>query len=148
MSPVRPARAARRWDWWLWVAVSMLLLLDGVMLLFVVATPSVFRGDTGVPLEELRRAYPTVAAEMAHRGRTLALMLVVLGGVAGVATVTGLARGERSARAVLAWVAIALAALGLYFVALGRVDIAALYLVTAALGGAGLLRPARLGTRT
>lgn len=137
----RPGR--RGWGWWLWAAVSVLLLLNGITLLFVGSSPSVFRSDTGVALEELRQAFPTVAVEMARRGRILALMLVLVGGVAAVATFAGLARGERSARAVLGWIAVALAALGVYFVALGRVDIAALYLIAGVLGALGLLRPTR-----
>jgi len=67
--------------------LSALLILNAAWLYFAVGSPAVVEADTGVALSELEAAYPAVAAELATRGRTIALLL---GGLATLALLSRL----------------------------------------------------------
>lgn len=129
---IRPSRSAAIGRGLL-VLVGGLLILNGAWLFFGAATPAVFESDTGVALRELRATHPAVAAELLMRGRVISLLQVGFGLLLFAA---GPTRGPKAgtAAATLA----AMAALAWLFVASGRPEIGAYYLMYVLLAAVAL----------
>jgi hypothetical protein len=128
MTTVAQTRApVRRWPWLVLVALGALFVLNGVWLFTLIATPAVVEADTGIALAELRAAYPSVADELAGRGRTVALLVAGLGAMAVAAAVAGLRHDSATARSVL-WVFVGVLALvTLHAFSRGRWDVGSFY---------------------
>ncbi len=127
----RPSKGAR-WGWGLLLVLSLLLVLNGIALYFISASPSTFEQDTGVAYEEVRDAFPTVAEQVIQEGRTLSVLLAVIGLMAAVASWAGFRSGSRWAWAITGILLAMLVFFVLRFMVFGgRADIGGFYLVLA-----------------
>lgn len=68
-----------KWGWGVLMAISALLILNGVALFFISDNPSTFEQDTGIPMSEVRDMYPTVVNEVVDGGQSISMLLVSLG---------------------------------------------------------------------
>lgn len=68
-----------RWGRGILIAISALLVLNGIGWFFMGPSLSTFEQDTGVPLAEFRAAYPTVAKLVALQARNTAILLAGFG---------------------------------------------------------------------
>ena len=131
------------WGWGLLSTLCVLLIVNAVWLFTAVGTPGVFEADTGVPASEFRAAYPTVADELAGRGRTIAVLLAGLATLALAVTITGLRTGAAWARASLWAFVAALAAVAMNALFGGRADVGSFYAAWTVLAASGLLLTGR-----
>lgn len=68
-----------KWGWLTLLAVSALLLVNGIGWFFVGPSLSTFEQDTGVQLEEFRQSYPSVADSIATNARQVAIWFMAFG---------------------------------------------------------------------
>lgn len=126
-----PSRSAK-WGWGILLALSLLLVLNGVALYFISASPSTFEQDTGVSYEEVQEIFPTVADQVIREGQLLSVLLSVIGLMAAAASWAGFRRGSRWAWGITGILLAMLAFFALRFLALdSRPDIGGVYLVLA-----------------
>lgn len=85
----------QRWGWRILVAVSGLLVLNGVILYFVSTTAGVFEQDTGVPMDEVREKFPTVVDQVVQEDQTISILLSTIGLMGLVAALEGSRRRTR-----------------------------------------------------
>ena len=141
---VRGQSRAASWGWGILLVISALLVLNGVALFFVSASPSTFEQDTGVPMSEVRQSYPTLVDQVVGEGQNIAILLAGIGLTNLMVAWEGFRHRSRWAWNTL-WVLVAtLAAAGLKVMLLGgRVDIGGLYLAFAVVMLAGQLMARR-----
>lgn len=139
MTTATHARASTRTRWGrrILIGLGVLLVLDGAWLFFAVGSAGVFASDTGVAMEEVRRAYPTVVETMNGRGTTIGLLVAGLGVVAIVA-----ASGRSRPRPDAAWnvlvtVSVVLGSVGAFILARGNLEVGVVYVAFAAIGALG-----------
>lgn len=122
-----------RWGWGILLAVSALLALNGVALYFISASPATFEQDTGVPMTEVREAFPTVVDHVVREGRAISMMLASLGLLVLVVALEGFRRSSRWAWNAI-WIFVGmLAVISIEFIVVGgRFDIGVFYLIMAA----------------
>jgi hypothetical protein len=135
----RPRTRAAAWGQGLVSTLSALLILNASWLYFAVGSPAVVEADTGVALAELEAAYPTVAAHLATRGRTIALLLGGLATLALVVSFGGLRAGATWARHALWAFAAVLLAVGANAFGGGNAEVGAFYLAMSVLAAIGLM---------
>jgi hypothetical protein len=135
----RPRTRTAAWGQGLLSVLSALLIVNAVWLYVAVGSPAVVEGDTGVPLSELRAAFPTVATELAARGRTIALLLAGLAALALAVALGGLRAGAPWARHALWVFAVALLAVGANALGGGNVAVGVFYLAWGMLAAVGLM---------
>lgn len=68
-----------KWGWGILLVVSAFLVLNGIGWFFMGGSLSTFEQDRGIPLEDFRQAYPTVAASIAVNARQVAIWFVAVG---------------------------------------------------------------------
>jgi hypothetical protein len=149
MSNASPARRkAAKWGWGILIAVSAVLVLNGAALYFMSASPSIFQQDTGVPMAEVREAYPTVADQVVREGQNVAILSAAFGALTLTVALEGLRNGSRWAWNAT-WVLVAWLVVGGFqsLVVNGRLDIGGFFLATAAVALVGQLL-ARRGVTT
>jgi hypothetical protein len=134
---------AAPWGRRLLSTLSALLILNAAWLFFAVGSPAVVEADTGVALSELEAAYPAVAAELATRGRTIALLLGGLAALALVVSIGGLREGATWARHALWAFAAALVAVGANAFGGGNVAVGSFYLTLSVVAAGGLVLATR-----
>jgi|GEM_PF-1393967 len=78
-----------KWGWGILIALSAMLALNGVALYFISASPATFEQDTGVPIDEVKEVFPTVAEHVVREGQGLSIMLAGLGLLALVVALAG-----------------------------------------------------------
>ena len=139
---VRPAKSTV-WGWSLIALVCALLLTSAAWLFSAVGTPAVFEADTGVSAAEFLAAYPSVAAELEGRGRTIALLVAALAALALMTTIAGWRSGAAWTHRSLWVFAAALLAIGASAVASGRADVGSFHLGAGLLAAVGLLMARR-----
>jgi hypothetical protein len=135
-----------KWGWGILVAISAMLLLNGVALYFISASPTTFEQDTGVPMAEVRRAFPTVADQVVRGGQAVSILLAGFGLLALIAALSGYCYAPRWAwNATWAFTGTLAAFFIWAMIAGGRLDIGGFYLflAAAALVGQVLARPGR-----
>ena len=121
-----------KWGWGILLAISVLLVLNGVSLFFISASPDTFEQDTGVPMSEVSQAFPTVVDEVVGAGQNLSILLAGIGLISLMVAWEGFRRQTRWAWNTLWVLAATLLVAGLKSVLLdGRLDIGGLYLVLA-----------------
>lgn len=121
-----------RWGWRVLLVLGILLLLNGVALYFISAAPGTFEQDTGVAYIEVAAVFPSVAEQVVREGQTLAVLLAVVGLMAGLASWEGLQTGSRHAWLVTGVLLLMLAYFAVRFLLIdGRADIGGFYLVLA-----------------
>lgn len=132
------------WGWRLLLIVSAFLALNGAGLYFMSGSPAIFEQDTGVPYAEVQAVYPTVAEHIVGEGQIISVLLIVVGLMAGTASVAGMRQGSRWAW----WMTGIVLAMLVYYtlrfmLAEGRPDIGGFYGAAAviALIGQWLARP-------
>lgn len=115
---------AAKWGWGILIAVSALLVVNGVGLYFLSASPAIFEQDTGVPMAEVSRAYPTVANQVVREGQNVAILSTCFGLLALVVALEGFRHGTRWAWNA-AWVLVAWPVVGGFqtLVVNGRLDL-------------------------
>jgi hypothetical protein len=130
----------QKWGWGILLVVSALLALNGVAVYFMSASPAIFEQDTGVPMSEVRQAYPTVADQVVREGQTIAILLGGFGLLALMVALEGLRHRSRWAWNA-GWVVVAtLAGIAIKtLVQTGRLDIGLSYLALAAVVTVGQL---------
>ncbi len=138
LEPVRPSRTTV-WGWSLIALVCALLLTSAAWLFAAVGTPALFEADTGVSAAEFQAAYPSVAAELAGRGRTIALLLTALASLALMTAFAGWRTNAVWAHRTLWIFAAALSTIGASAAANGRADVGAFHLGAGLLAAVGLL---------
>ena len=131
---------AAKWGWGILLVVSALLVLNGVSLFFVSASPSTFERDTGVPMSEVRQAFPTVVDEVVVVGQSISILLAAMGLISLMVAWEGFRHQSRWAWNTL-WVLFGmLLVAGLKSVlSEGRVDIGGIYLALASVTLVGQL---------
>lgn len=125
--------------WTLIAAVGAMLVLSAAWLFASVGTPTLFEADTGVSSSEFTVAYPSVARELASRGRTIALLVGALAALAITSAASGWRSGARELHPTLWALAAALALVGAVSAFGGRPDVGSFYLVLGAIAGLGVL---------
>lgn len=130
----------QRWGWGILIALSALLALNGVGLYFMSASPAIFKQDTGVPMAEVRQAYPTVADQVVREGQNISLLLAGFGVMALVVALEGFRHASRWAWnatwVLVAWLVVG----GLQALVIGgRLDIGGFYLAFAGVALVGQL---------
>lgn len=123
------------WGWRILTVFGILLIIDGAWLFFAIGGGSVFQGDTGVPMAEVRQAYPTVVDVMNRRGDLIGLLAVGIGAVALTAGLGARTRDAWNAAATVGATSLAVAA---YLFAAGNVAVGVAWLGFAFLAGVGL----------
>lgn len=131
----KPDHRRARWGWRILVLLGVLLIADGAWLFFAVGGAGVFEGDTGMAMDEVREAFPSVVDVMNRRGELLGLMALGLGVVALVA---GLGARTRDAWNAAAAVGATSLAVAIYLALAGNFEVGVVWLVFALLAGAGL----------
>ena len=63
------------WSWGILLVVSAFVVLNGIGWFFMGPSLSTFEQDTGVPLSEVKEAYPTVTQLVALQARNTAIIL-------------------------------------------------------------------------
>ena len=86
---------AAKWGWGILIAVSAFMVLEGVGLYLMSASPAIFEQDTGVPKAEVSRAYPTVADQYVRAEQNIAILLTFLGLLVLVVALEGFRHGSR-----------------------------------------------------
>lgn len=130
------SRGGKR-GWGILVVVSVLLALNGVALFFMSADPTIFEQDTGVPMAEVAQTYPSVAEHVVREGQLTSIMLAGLGLLALVVALEGYRHGSQWAWNAI-WVVVGILGVVVVFIGIqGRFDIAAFYLIFAALAVVG-----------
>jgi hypothetical protein len=134
----------QKWGWGALLVISALLALNGVGLYFISASPSTFEQDTGVPIDEVREAFPSVADHVVREGQIISILLAGLGLLALMVALAGYRQGSRWAWNTM-WVLVGLlAVLTVWTIAVGgRFDIGGFYLVMAVVTLAGQLLAGR-----
>ncbi|MBI5290632.1 MAG: hypothetical protein HY872_02010 [Chloroflexi bacterium] len=94
MSVQAQSRAAK-WGWGILIALSAFLALNGVGLYFLSASPAIFEQDTGVPMAEVSRTYPTVADQVVREGQNISILLTGFGLLALAVALEGFRHGSR-----------------------------------------------------
>ena len=129
-----------KWGWSILVLVSALILINGVALYFISASPSTFEQDTGVSMSEVRQTFPSVADHIVEQGKLISFLLAAFGLLALVVAIEGFRHGPRWAWSAT-WVLVAMLT-GIFVLTLvvgGRLDIGGFYLSLAAIAFAGQL---------
>jgi hypothetical protein len=134
----RARTRAAPWGRRLLSALSALLIVNAAWLFFAVGSPAVVEADTGVALSELEVAYPAVAAELASRGRTIALLLGGLATLALLVSIGGLGTGAAWARHALWAFAASLFAVGASAFGGGNVAVGSFYLTLSVVAAGGV----------
>lgn len=131
---------AAKWGWGILIAVSALLAVNGVGLYFLSASPAIFEQDTGVPMAEVSRAYPTVANQVVREGQNVSILLTCFGLLALVVAREGFRHGSRWAWNAT-WILVAWLMVGGFqsLVINGRLDIGGFYLAFATVSLVGQL---------
>lgn len=135
----RPRTRAAAWGQGLLSPLSALLIVNAVWLFFAVGSPAVVEADTGVVLSEIEATYPTVATELATRGRTIALLLAGLATIAFIAAFAGIRAGAPWARQALWAFAAVLLAVATNAFDGGNVAVGTFYLAWSVLAAVGLV---------
>jgi hypothetical protein len=132
-----------RWGWGIVATLSALLVANAVWLFAAAGTSGLFEADTGVSASAFRDAYPTVADELAGRGRTIAVLLAGLAALALAVAIAGMRGGADWARRAL-WVFVAALALVATnaFVG-GRADVGSFYVASAGVAAFGVFLTGR-----
>ena len=78
-----------KWSWGILLVVSALLVLNGVALYFISASPTTFEQDTGVSMAAVRQAFPTVADHVVREGQIISVLLASMGLMAVVVALEG-----------------------------------------------------------
>lgn len=121
-----------RWGWGILLVESAVLVLNGIALYFISGSPSTFEGDTGVALEEVRAAFPSVAEQIIREGQLISVMLIVVGLMSAVAAWAGFRRGHRWAWAITGIMLAMLVYFAVRFMLFdARADIGGFYIVLA-----------------
>ncbi len=138
----RSKRRTQKWGWGILLVVSTLVALNGVIWYFMGGSLSTFEQDTGVPLNEFRQAYPTVADQMAQQARQVAIWFGAFGLLALAVALEGFRHRSRWAWKAT-WVLVATpAASGVLMLVKGD-PIGLFYLVFAAVALVGQLLAGR-----
>ena len=124
--------------WWLLIAAGVLLLVNGLWLATAVRTPEVFAQDTGIAMDEVRAAYPSVIDVMNARGTLVGVMLTGVGAVVVVLAWSGRRAAPHTAWATLVVVAALLLSLSVVAFVFENALVGAVYLFFALAAGAGL----------
>jgi len=85
---------ASKWGWGILLAISALLVLNGVTWFFMGPTLSSVEGVGGA-LEEFRQAYPIIADLMARNARQVAIWFMSFGLLALLVALEGFRHGSR-----------------------------------------------------
>ncbi|MBI4329482.1 MAG: hypothetical protein HY685_06425 [Chloroflexi bacterium] len=140
MSDASRRTRTQKWGWGILISVSAILVLNGVGLYFLSASPTTFEQDTGVPMAEVRQAYPTVADQVVREGQNVSILLTSLGLLALAVAVEGFRHGSRwawnSTWVLVAWLVVG----GTQMLLInGRLDLGGFYLAFAAVALLGQL---------
>jgi hypothetical protein len=129
-----------KWGWGILIVLSAMLALNGVALYFISASPFTFLQNTGVPVDEVKEAFPTVAEHVVREGQGISIMLAGLGLMALVVALTGYRHRSRWAWNAM-WVLVGTLAFSSVwaFGGGGRLDIGGFYAGLAAIGLVGQL---------
>ena len=85
----------QKWGWGILIALSALLALSGVVLYFMSASPTISEQDTGVPMAEVRQAYPTVADQVVREGQSISILSAAFGVLTLTVALEGFRHGSR-----------------------------------------------------
>ena len=150
MSSMVPRTVAKtqKWGWGILIVVSALLALNGVALYFISTSPATFEQDTGVPISEVRQAFPTVADHVVGEGQTISMLLASLGLLAFVVALGGYRDSPRWAWNAM-WVLVGMLAVFsiVFLLFASRLDIGGFYVALAGVTLVGQLL-ARKGLAT
>lgn len=93
----RTRTRVQKWGWTILLAVSFMLVLNGVGWFFTGPGTSLsnIEQDTGVPLAEFKESYPTVADGVEENARQVAIWFMAFGILALVVALEGFRRGSR-----------------------------------------------------
>lgn len=140
----RTQTRTQKWGWGILIALSALLVLGGVGSYFMSASPANFEQDTGVPMAEVRQAYPTVADQVVREGQNVLILTASLGLLALVVALKGFRHGSRWAWNAT-WVLVGWLVVGglQSLLTNGRLDIGYLAFAAVAVMGQLLARPGR-----
>jgi len=139
-APFKHVGKAAKWGWGILIAVSAVLVLNGAVFYFMSASPTIFQQDTGVPMAEVREAYPTVVDQVVREGQSVSILSAAFGVLTLTVALEGFRHGSRWAWNAT-WVLVAWFAVGAFqsLVVNGRLDIGGFYLVFAAVALVGQL---------
>ncbi|MGD2159153.1 MAG: hypothetical protein PVG32_19910 [Anaerolineales bacterium] len=136
---IRSQLKTAKWGWGVLLALSAILILNGVIWFFVGGSLPTFEQDVGVSLDEFRQAYPTVADYAATQTRQVAIWFVAVGLLALSVTRQGFRHHSRWAWN-SAWILVgALAVVGINALARGELPYGSLMVVLSAIALVGQL---------
>ena len=129
-----------KWGWGILLVVSALLVLNGVALYFISASPTTFEQDTGVSMAAVRQAFPTVADHVVREGQIISVLLASMGLMAVVVALEGYRVGNRWAWMAM-WILVGMLAFFAFgfLVSADRPDIGGFYLLLVAVTLVGQL---------
>ncbi|MBI2873359.1 MAG: hypothetical protein HYY00_09265 [Chloroflexi bacterium] len=135
----------QKWGWGILIAVSALLVLGGVGMYFLGDSPATFEQDTGVPMAEVRQAYPTVADQVVREGQNIQILVAAFGVLTLLVALEGFRHGSRWAWNAT-WVLVGWLVVGglQALVVGGRLDIGGFFLAFAAVALVGQLLARRV----
>ncbi|MBI2917495.1 MAG: hypothetical protein HYY01_05820 [Chloroflexi bacterium] len=140
MSNASRRTRTQKWGWGILIVVSAVLVLNGVGLYFLSASPTTFEQDTGVPIAEVRQAYPTVADQVVREGQNISILSAAFGVLTLLVALEGFRHGSRWAWNAT-WVLVGWLVVGglQALVVGGRLDIGGFFLAFAAVALVGQL---------
>ncbi|MGD8751783.1 MAG: hypothetical protein PVG14_10200 [Anaerolineales bacterium] len=141
MTNVRTRSQSRtaKWGWGVLLALSALLILNGVIWFFLGGSLPTFEQDVGVSLDEFRQAYPTIADYAATQSRQVAIWFVTAGLLALSVAWQGFQHRSRWAWNTT-WILVgALAAIGINALARGELPYGSMMVVLSAIALVGQL---------
>ena len=129
-----------KWGWGILLVVSALLVLNGVALYFISASPTTFEQDTSVSMSAVRQAFPTVADHVVREGQIISVLLASMGLMAVVVALEGYRVGNRWAWMAM-WILVGMLAFFAFgfLVSADRPDIGGFYLLLVAVTLVGQL---------
>lgn len=96
----------QKWGWAILLALSAMLMLNGVGWFIMGPSLAFFELDTGVTLEAFREAYPTVTRNIVTNARQVAIWFLAFGTLALLVSWEGYRHGSRWAW-IATWVVVA-----------------------------------------
>jgi len=94
-APFKHVGKAAKWGWGILIAVSAVLVLNGAVFYFMSASPTIFQQDTGVPMAEVREAYPTVVDQVVREGQSVSILSAAFGVLTLTVALEGFRHGSR-----------------------------------------------------
>ena len=136
MEALIPIPWYRRWGWFVYMIVALLVVVFGLFLLTSPVDASDFNRETDLDWAEFSSEAPEVASYLEREGRLLGATAFGLGALAAGLAGTLVRKGDRTAWWLLWFLPVSLVFYALVFVASGAALLAVFYLVVTAIAAA------------